>query len=67
MGFTTTQITTLEAAIASGVLEVRYADRTVKYQDLKAMRDALAQMRAEVAAENGRERFTRVASSKGLD
>ena len=50
MAFTKEQITALESAIASGILTVRYADRTVTYQSLKDMRAALRQMRGEVAA-----------------
>lgn len=53
MAFTQQQITTLESAIAEGTLSVRYADRQVTYQSLAEMRQALAQMRREVAAAAG--------------
>jgi len=44
MSFTLEQLTALEAAIASGTLEVQYADRKVRYQttaDLIAARAAV--------------------------
>lgn len=44
-------IDTLKAAIASGVLTVRYdgpPGRTVTYQSLKAMRELLASMQRDV-------------------
>ncbi len=53
MAFTKEQVATLEAAIASGVLTVRYADRTVTYQSLDAMRRVLRQMRGEVSTVTG--------------
>ncbi len=49
MAFTNEQIAALESAIASGILTVRYADRTVTYQSLKEMRSTLRQMRGEMA------------------
>ncbi|MFZ2803916.1 MAG: hypothetical protein WA001_01710 [Patescibacteria group bacterium] len=54
MAFTETQIIALEAAIASGVLTVRYdTGRTVTYQSLDEMMKLLAMMRAEVAVSVG--------------
>jgi hypothetical protein len=44
MAFSRTQLEALEAAIASGTLEVRIGDKTVKYQttaDLMRARDLL--------------------------
>lgn len=49
MGWTQTQIDTLKAAIASGTRTVSYGDKTVTYQDTRAMMDALTAMEAEVA------------------
>ena len=49
--WTAADILALRTAIASGVKEVEYdgpPKRRVEYQDLKAMRDALAEMRADV-------------------
>ncbi|MCF8799249.1 hypothetical protein KIP31_10085 [Xanthomonas campestris pv. campestris] len=53
MAFTQEQITSLESAIASGTLTVRYGDRQVTYHSLKEMRSLLTQMRSEVGASIG--------------
>jgi hypothetical protein len=53
MAFTTDDVTRLERAIASGQLTVRYADRSITYQNTESMLKALKQMRAEVDAEAG--------------
>ena len=53
MAFTKEQTVALEEAIAAGVLSVRYADRTVTYQSLDAMRRLLKQMRQEVGQGSG--------------
>lgn len=37
MAFTTTQLTALEAAIASGELEVTFDGKTVKYRDTESL------------------------------
>jgi len=37
MAFTQAQLDALEAAIASGTLEVRYGDKTVRYQSTSDM------------------------------
>jgi hypothetical protein len=49
--WTQADIDALKAALASGVRRVRYRgppEREVEYQDLKAMRDLLASMVADV-------------------
>ncbi len=64
--WTAADIAALKAAIASGVKRVRYngpPEREVEYQDLKAMRDALAEMRADVASAPA---FRRVKWDKGF-
>jgi hypothetical protein len=63
--FTQEQLDALNAAIAAGVLEVRYADKTVRYADMNAMLRARALMKKEIA---GTERTTRLfhKTSKGL-
>lgn len=53
MAFNQTDVEKLEKAIASGRKVVWFADRRVEYQDLNAMRDALKQMRDEVAGAAG--------------
>lgn len=50
MAYTLTQLSALEAAMASGHLEVQYADKKVKYQDVGEMRKLRAEMRAELIA-----------------
>lgn len=63
--FTQEQLDTLNAAIAAGVLEVRYADKTVRYANLDAMLRARALMKGEI---DGSNRTTRLfhKTSKGL-
>lgn len=51
MAYTTLQIENLEKAIASGVLEVEYDNRRVRYQSLAEMRRVLADMRATTGAD----------------
>lgn len=48
MTYTVQQFTDLTAAIATGQLEVQYADKRVKYQDLAEMRKLRDEMRAEL-------------------
>lgn len=48
MAFTTADVDALKDAIATGALEVRYADgRQVKYRSLGEMRQILQMMNAE--------------------
>ena len=53
MAYTSTDVSTIESAIASGKTLVRYADRTVQYQDIDAMRRARREMLDEIAAAAG--------------
>ena len=48
MAWTQTDIDRLKSAIASGTKTVSYADKTVTYQDLDSMLQALALIEAEV-------------------
>ena len=50
MAYTLTQLAALENALASGHLEVQYADKKVKYQDTAEMRKLRAEMRSELIA-----------------
>jgi hypothetical protein len=50
MAYTLNQLTTLEAAIGSGHLEVKFADKTTKYQTLADMRKLRDEMKAELIA-----------------
>lgn len=53
MAITTDQLTTMEAAFASGVKSVTHNGRTVVYQDLDALWRAIQIARQEIAAETG--------------
>lgn len=48
MAFTQADLTALEGAIKTGVLEVRRGDRMVKYRDLAEMLQARDLIRAEL-------------------
>jgi hypothetical protein len=50
--FTQSQADALERAIAEGVDEVKYEDRTVKYRSLADMLALLGRMRADLAGPN---------------
>lgn len=60
-------MTSLRAAISSGVLSVRYdgpPGRTVTYQSLSEMRSLLAEMTASIGATAGTRPSYRLASTK---
>lgn len=71
MAFTQTQLDQLEAAIASGVLTVKYSAgsgqpaREQTYQSLDAMRALLVQMRREVSG-GGAPTYRLASIRKGL-
>jgi len=50
--FTTSELETLSAAIATGATEVRYADRTVRYNSLQQMLELRDRMVRELAQQN---------------
>lgn len=57
MAFTTDDIATLKAAVATGALKVRYADgREVTYRSLDEMLKTLNMMNAEVGGPSGKSR-----------
>ena len=62
----------LKTAISSGILTVTYEGppkRSVTYQDLRAMRELLAAMVADVAGQaagTGRTSYTLISTRKGL-
>jgi hypothetical protein len=45
MAYTQTQLDALEEALAKGVIEVSYGDRSVKYRSLREMRSLRDEMR----------------------
>jgi len=60
MAYTLEQYSALQAAIAEGVLSVRYADRSVNYRSLDEMNRILRQMATELgvnASNNGGRRY----------
>lgn len=64
--WTEQDITTLQAAIASGVAEVTFTGppaRTVRYQNLTEMRSLLAEMRVAV---NGTSSYKLLSTNKGF-
>ncbi len=69
--WTQSDIDTLKAAIASGILTVSYNGppaRTITYQSLSAMRSLLAEMIADVANTAGtRTGYRFAAHKKGFD
>lgn len=50
MAYSIAQLNALQAAAASGHLEVQYADKKIKYQTLTEMRSLIAEMRAALIA-----------------
>lgn len=67
--WTQADVDALKAAIATGVLEVTYDGpprRTVRYQDLGAMRELLASMQADVRAAAGGTSYKLAAFRKGF-
>ncbi|QPC43998.1 hypothetical protein HW532_15655 [Kaustia mangrovi] len=63
MAWTQEEYEALKKAVASGVLTVKYADRTVTYQNLKEMRDLLGEMRRSLS---GRPSYTLATTRKGV-
>jgi hypothetical protein len=66
MAFTQTDIDTLKAAIASGILRVRYSDREVTYQSTADMLQALSLMEQEVNAAAGTPSYGLFNTTKGF-
>jgi hypothetical protein len=66
LAWTQTQLDALDAAIARGVLTVRYADREVTYQSIDAMLKARAVMAQSIAAAAGTSSTRYAAHDKGV-
>jgi hypothetical protein len=67
--WTQADIDTLGAAVASGILTVRYdgpPGRTITYQSLADMRSLLAEMRGAVAAAAGAKSYRLARTRKGF-
>lgn len=65
MSYSAAQITALEAAIATGALQVRYGDRSVTYRSLDEMRSVLAELKGQVQGVV-RTRQVRLRTNKGF-
>lgn len=66
MAFTLQQIASLEAAIAEGVTEVRYQDKTVKYNSIDDMIKALNLMKQSLGLIDKSAGRVYMQTSKGL-
>lgn len=64
--WTQTDIDKLKAAIATGHLTVKFADRSVTYQSLSEMRALLASMQQDVAAAGGTASYILLNTRKGF-
>ncbi len=67
MAWTLEQLAALEEAVASGALEVKYADRTVKYQTTSDLLRVLTMVRRELGVTDNCERRRFASFSKGLE
>jgi len=68
-GWTQTDIDTLKAAIASGIMSVSYSgppSRSVTYQSTASMLEALSLMQSEVNASSGGKPYRLATTRKGL-
>lgn len=67
MAFTQSQLDALDAAIATGALEVRFADRSVRYNSIADMMKARTFVALELMRQNGQTpiRQVRFYSDKG--
>lgn len=68
MAYTATQLAALEAALASGVLNVRYSDgKSVTYQSVADLKTAIAEVKGGIlAGSTTRVRQIRMYSDKGF-
>lgn len=66
IGFTLDQLSALEAAMATGAMEVQYGDKTVRYQSLKDMMLLRNTMRNELGLNTQQSGRKLAQHSKGL-
>ena len=67
--WTEADVSALKAAVASGILSVRYEGppaRQITYHSLTEMRSLLASMVADVSAASGSPSYRLIATSKGV-
>lgn len=65
MAYSAAQVAALEKAIATGTLQVRYADRSVTYRSLDEMQRTLSIMKDAVEGRT-RTRQLRIGTNKGF-
>jgi len=65
--FTQAHLDAIEKAIAEGVLEISYSDKTVKYRSLDEMIRIRDIMRKELGITTGTARRLYMSTSKGTD
>ena len=67
MAYTQTQLNTLQAAIASGALTVKYADKTTIYRSLNEMKEIARDMTREInGSDSNPSKTVGIRSGKGL-
>jgi phosphate uptake regulator len=67
--WTQADVDSLKAAVASGILTVRFdgpPSRMITYQSLREMRDLLASMLSDVASSQGKASYILASTRKGL-
>jgi hypothetical protein len=65
MGYTQDDLTKLEAALASGALEVEYNDRKVRYRSIKELKEAIQIVKKDLGLVNRSARIL-CETSKGI-
>jgi hypothetical protein len=65
--WTQADVDALKAAVKTGALKVKFADREVTYQSLDQMRSLLAEMVAAVASTAGQQPYTVATHNKGFE
>lgn len=69
MAYTQTQLEVLQAALASGELEVMFEGRRIRYRSIEELERAIATVQGELTTQTGTKRVRRVQMtvSKGLE
>ena len=67
MAYTTTQLSALESALASGALRVSYEGRSVEYRSIDDLKKAIAEVKSGInSGSTTRVRQIRMYSDKGF-
>lgn len=67
MAFTQTELDALKAAYASGVLEVRYSDKTVRYDSAENLLSRIRMLEKILNGSGSGLKTIEIVTSKGLD